>query len=132
MDESHLKSLPLFSGLSKRELRQVASHADEVDVPEGHELVKQGDWAWEFFAIEQGRAEVMRDGEHLADLGPGDFLGEMGLLEHAPRNASVIARSPMTVIVMTGQDFRRIDREMPEIASRIQSAVEERATALVA
>jgi CRP/FNR family cyclic AMP-dependent transcriptional regulator len=132
MDESHLKSLPLFSSLPKKELKQVASHADEVDVPEGRELVHQGDWAWEFFAIEEGRAEVLRDGQHVADLGPGDFLGEMGLLEHAPRNASVIARSPMTVVVMTGQDFRRMDHEMPEIAARIQSAIEERATALVA
>ena len=130
MDEARVKDLELFSALSKRERRQVAQHADEADVPEGRELVREGEFAYEFFVIESGRAEVVRDGRHVADLGPGDFLGEMGIVAQATRNASVIARSPMTVVVMTEQDFRGMERAMPSVADRIRQAVEERSRAL--
>ncbi len=80
--------------------------------------------------IESGRAEVVRDGQHVADLGPGDFLGEMGIVGHTTRNASVIARSPMTVVVMTEQDFRSVEHAIPSVAERIRQAVEERSRAL--
>ena len=130
MDEARVKDLELFSELSKRERQQVARHADEVDVPEGRELVREGEFAYEFFVIEDGSAEVLRDGEHIADLGTGDFLGEMGIVAHATRNASVIARSPMTVVVMTEQDFRAMERSIPSVAQRIRQAVDERRRAL--
>jgi CRP/FNR family cyclic AMP-dependent transcriptional regulator len=125
-----MKDLKLFSALSKRERQQVAKHADEVDVPEGRHLVREGEFAYEFFVIEAGRAEVVRDGEHVADLGPGDFLGEMGIVAQATRNASVIARSPMSVVVMTEQAFRGMERSIPAVAERIREAVEERSRAL--
>src|SRR3954447_13483898 len=131
MDESRVESLPLFRSLSKRECLQVAQLADEVDVAEGFHLVNQCSFAHEFFVIEEGTAAVMRDGEQVADLGPGDFMGEMGLLNHERRNASVIATSPMTVMVMSGQDFRAMEIFMPEVAQRIQAALEERAQTLV-
>jgi CRP-like cAMP-binding protein len=75
MDESELRSIPLFQSLTSEERRAIAPHADEIDVPEGTELVRQGEFAYEFFVIEEGTAEVNRDGEHVAELGPGDFLG---------------------------------------------------------
>ncbi len=130
MDERRLKELDLFSGLSKRERKALAPHTDELDLPEGRELVREGEFAYEFFVIEAGRAEVVRDGQHVADLGPGDFLGEMGIVAHATRNASVIARSPITVVVMTEQDFRMMERSIPAVAERIRQAVEERSRAL--
>jgi CRP/FNR family transcriptional regulator, cyclic AMP receptor protein len=126
MDERKVESIDLFSGLSRQERRQVASTADEVDVEEGRALVREGEFAYEFFVIETGRAEVLRDGEHVADLGPGDFLGEMGIVDKARRNASVVARSEMSLIVMTEQDFRGMARAMPAVANRIQQAVEVR------
>jgi CRP-like cAMP-binding protein len=126
MDEAHLESIPLFAGLSRKERRMVAQHADEVDVKAGREIVREGDFAYEFFAIEEGTAEVKRGEQHLAELGPGDFFGEMGLLEQAPRNASVITRSPVTAVVMTGKEFRQIDRELPEVAKKIRKAIDER------
>ena len=126
MDEAHLESIPLFAGLSRKERRMVAQRADEVDIDAGREIVREGDFPYEFFAIQEGTAEVKRGDQHLAEIGPGDFFGEMGLIDDAPRNASVIARSPVSAVVMTGQAFRQIDREFPEVSKTIRKAIDER------
>ena len=132
MDEARLATVPLFASLSKRELRDVARHADEVDLREGKELVHEGDFAFEFFAIEDGTAEVRHGDEHVADLGPGDFFGEMGSMAHVGRrNASVVTTSPMTAIVMTAGDFRHLANVTPSVAKRIADACGERSSALV-
>jgi CRP-like cAMP-binding protein len=131
MQEHKVAEIDLFADLSKSERRQLASHADEVDVEEGRELVREGQFAYEFFVIEEGRAEVLRGGETIAELGPGDFLGEMGIVGQTRRNASVIARSPMSLIVMTEQAFRGMTRSMPSVADRIQQTVQERSQTLV-
>jgi cAMP-dependent protein kinase regulator len=131
MNESRLASIELFSSLSKRERSEIAGRADEIDVPEGTQLVREGEFAYEFFVIEDGAAEVLRDGEHVADLGPGDFLGEMGIVTQSPRNASVVAREPMRVIVLSEQDFRGVARAFPSVAERIREAVRERCEPLV-
>src|SRR4051794_20787345 len=99
MDETQLRSVPLFESVSSEERRAIAQHADEIDVPEGEELVRQGDFAYEFFVLEDGSADVIRDGERVAELGPGDFLGEMGIVGQAQRNATVVTTSPARVIV---------------------------------
>jgi CRP-like cAMP-binding protein len=126
MDEARLRDIPLFAGLGKKERRSVAQQADEVDVEPGRHLVRQGEFAYEFFAIEEGTAEVRRGDQYLAELGPGDFFGEMGLVGNVTRNASVIATSPLSVMVLTGSAFRHIDREMPAVAEQIRKAIEER------
>ena len=132
MDESDLQSIPLFESLPRDARSVIAQHADEIDVEEGTDLVRQGEFAYEFFVIETGGAAVLRDGERIADLGPGDFLGEMGIVSKATRNATVTTTTDSKVIVMTEQDFRSMSRSNPDIASRIQAAVEERCRALVA
>jgi CRP-like cAMP-binding protein len=132
MDESDLQSIPLFESLSRDERRLIAQHADKIDAAEGTELVRQGEFAYEFFVIDEGGAEVLRDGEHVADLGPGDFLGEMGIVAKAVRNATVATTTDSKVIVMTGQAFRSVSHSNPDVASRIEAAVEERCRALVA
>ena len=132
MDESELQSIPLFESLPRDQRSVVAQHADEIDVDEGTELVRQGEFAYEFFVIEEGGAEVVRDGERVAELGPGDFLGEMGIVSKATRNATVTTTADSKVIVMTEQDFRSMARSNPDIAARIQAAVEERCRSLVA
>jgi CRP-like cAMP-binding protein len=101
-----------------------------VDAPEGTELVRQGDFAYEFFVIEEGTAEVVRDGRRVAELGPGDFLGEMGIVGHTVRNATVVTTSPARVIVMSEQALRSMRASNPTIADRITAAVEERCAAL--
>ena len=132
MDESELQSIPLFESLPRDQRRVVAKHADEIDVDEGTELVRQGEFAYEFFVIVDGAADVLRDGERIAELGPSDFLGEMGIVSKAVRNATVVTTSPSNVIVMTSQAFRSLARMNPGVASRITAAVEERCQALVA
>ncbi len=129
MDESSLRSIPLFDSLPSQARSAIAQHADQLDVPEGTELARQGDFAYEFFVIEEGSAEVLRDGDPIAELGAGDFLGEMGIVGKVVRNATVRTTSPARVIVMSEQDFRSMARTNPEVASRIETAVEQRGQA---
>jgi cAMP-dependent protein kinase regulator len=130
MDESTLRSIALFDSLPSEARAAIAQHADELDVSEGTELARQGEFAYEFFVIEEGSAEVLRDGERIAELGPGDFLGEMGIVGKVVRNATVRTTSPARVIVMSEQDFRSMSRTNPDVASRITAAVEQRCQAL--
>jgi CRP-like cAMP-binding protein len=126
MDDARLSAIPLFAGLNRKERRALAPRTDEVQLEEGRVIVREGEWPYEFFSIEEGTAEVRRGEQLLAELGPGDFFGEMGLVEDARRNATVVATSPLTVLVMTGQAFRQTAREMPEVATKIRAAIEER------
>ena len=126
MDASRLKSIPLFEEVGDEELAQIAPFATEVSVEEGRELVREGDFSYEFMAIEEGEAEVTRGGEHVADLGPGDFFGEMGLLEKTLRNATVTAKTPIRLVTLTGWDLKRVERSAPEAMERIRSVLEER------
>jgi CRP-like cAMP-binding protein len=126
MDEARLSAIPLFANLNRKERRALAPRTDEVELEKGRVIVREGEWPYEFFAIEEGTCEVRRGEQLLAELGSGDFFGEMGLLEDTRRNATVIATSPVTVVVMTGQAFRQTARELPEVASKIRAAIEER------
>src|ERR671916_1291740 len=131
MDENTLRSIALFDSLPGDARTAIAQNADELDVAEGTELARQGDFAYEFFVIEEGSAEVLRDGEPIAELSAGDFLGEMGIVGKVVRNATVRTTSPARVIVMSEQDFRSMSRTSPDVASRIEAAVEQRCRALV-
>ena len=126
MDASRLKSIPLFQDVPDEELGQIATFAQEVTVDQGRELVREGDFSYEFMAIEEGEAEVTRDGDHLADLGPGDFFGEMGLLEKTLRNATVTAKTPMKLVTLTGWDLKRMERHIPEAIERVRATLEAR------
>lgn len=126
MDPTRLKSIPLFKDIPDEELREIATFADEASVPEGSHLVEEGDYSYEFMAIEEGQAEVLRDGQHVADLGPGDFFGEMGLLEKDRRSATVISKSPMRIITLTGWDLKRMEKSMPEAVQQIRQTMEAR------
>ena len=126
MDAQRLRAIPLFSTISKKDLDQVARWADEVDVPVGKHLVEQGKFAHEFFVIESGTAEVVVDGERVAELGPGDFFGEIGLLEKSLRTATVEATAPMKLITLTGWDLARVEKAMPDAIEELHRAIEER------
>ena len=126
MDASRLKSIALFEEVGDEELAEIAPFATEVSVEEGRELVREGDFSYEFMAIEEGQAEVTRGGEHVADLGPGDFFGEMGLLEKTLRNATVTAKTPVRLVTLTGWDLRRVERAAPEAMERIREVLEAR------
>src|SRR3954467_6383758 len=126
MDVKHLEGIALFERLSKAQRAEVAKQADEIDVEAGKRLVSAGRFGYEFFVIENGTAEVVRGEEHVADLGPGDFFGEMALLGDTVRSADVVARSPMTAMVMTDSAFRSLARRMPEVAEPTRAACRSR------
>ena len=127
MDAKSLNQVPLFAELSKKDREQVARWADEIDEPAGFRLVDQGNFAHEFFVLLDGSVEVQKDGEHLTDLGPGDFFGEIALVEHERRTASVTATTPVRAIVMHEREFAAMRAQMPAVASGIESAIQERA-----
>ena len=123
MDAARLNAIPLFGGLSRKERELVARLADEVDVPAGKHLIEEGEIGWEFFVLESGAAEVRIGDEVVATLGPGDFFGEVALKEEAHRRtASVSTTEPSVLVVMTGQAFRTVEGDMPEVATKIQEA----------
>jgi CRP/FNR family cyclic AMP-dependent transcriptional regulator len=123
MDPARLTAIPIFSNLSPEEAKRLATFATETSVAQGQILMKQGDYSTELIAIEEGTAEVIRDGDKVAAVGEGDLIGEMGLLEHKPRSADVIATSPMRVMKLTHWEIRRmsddtLDRIKQTIADR--------------
>ena len=126
MDPSRLEGVAIFSGLTKGELERVSRWADEVSVPAGYELAREGQFAHEFFIIEDGAAAVVVNGDRIAELGAGDFFGEIGLLETERRTATVVATTPMELIVMFEREFRQMEREMPSVATRVRSAIRAR------
>lgn len=130
MFEAQLKDVPFFGGLSKRELATVAQLTDEVDVEAGRVLVREGDSGHEFFVIIDGTAEVLRNDAPIAELGPGEFFGEMALLDEDRRTATVRAISAMKVLVMTRKGFRDVDRSMPQLHAAVVDAIKERRAAL--
>jgi CRP/FNR family cyclic AMP-dependent transcriptional regulator len=126
MDQREVASIPLFAGLSKDDQKVIAQYADDVDVPAGTKLAQEGRFAYEFFAILDGNAEVTREGAPIATLGPGDFFGEIGLLSSERRVASVTATSPMRLAVLTGAQLRAIEGRMAPVGQRIRAAMSER------
>jgi CRP-like cAMP-binding protein len=126
MDEATLRDIPLFAKLSRKERKQLALRADEVDVQPGTLVCRKGESANELYVIEQGTAKVVRDEQYLDELGPGDFFGEMGVLDAAPRNANVIATTPLTLMILNGPALRQLEREQPQLAARISATIEQR------
>ena len=128
MDPNRLKEIPIFSHLSDEEAKRLAAFATETSVAEGQILMKQGDYSTELIGIEEGTADVIQNGEKIASLRDGDLIGEMGLLDHEPRNADVIATSPMRVMKLTHWEIRRmsedtLDRIKAIVAKRRQEGV---------
>lgn len=126
MDPARLKKIPVFANLQDDELDHIAGLAAEVSVPEGKELVREGDYSYDVLAIEEGTARVERDGSHLADLGPGDVVGEMGVLERSQRNATVVATSPMLLVTLTSWDIRRLQKTAPGAVDHLRDVVAQR------
>lgn len=126
MDANRLKSLPLFESVSDGDLEGIAPFVSEVSVSEGKHLADEGDYAYTFMAIEEGTAEVSRDGEVVAELGPGDFFGEVGLLDTQRRTATVVATSPMRLIALDRWDLKRLEKSVPSAVEQIRAAAAER------
>jgi CRP/FNR family transcriptional regulator, cyclic AMP receptor protein len=114
-----IRRVPLFQGLSKQELGQVAGFADEVDLPAGRTLTTEGASGKEFVILVEGIADVSHDGEVVNQLGPGDFLGEIALVTGGARTATVTTRSPSKLLVMNAAAFRALLHDAPGLKRRV-------------
>ncbi len=121
-----LRRVPLFAACSTRELRQLAAVADELDLREGTVLMREGRRGREFFTLIEGTVRVSKGGRKLADIGPGDFVGEVALLTHSPRMATATALTPVRTLVIADRDFRIVINNMPSIALKVLNTVAER------
>ncbi len=116
---THLKRSPLFEGLSRKQLLEIARLTDDLDVPEGTVLCEQGSRGREFFVITEGEATVTRDGKEVARIGSGDFFGEIALLDHVVRTATVTAATPLRFFVVTSQAFAAVLRSDPTVEGKV-------------
>src|SRR5437660_12060854 len=117
----HLGKVPLFSACSKKELQTIARASDDVEVPAGKVLVQEGKPGHEFFLILDGNASVKRGKREIAKLGPGQYFGELALLDRGPRSASVIAKDDMEVLVLGQSEFAVVIAEVPTLAHKMQT-----------
>ena len=114
-----LQDVGLFSACTDRELTQIARAMDEVSVVAGRDIVTQGTLGHEFYLIVDGRATVSRDGTVVAELGPGEYFGEMALLDGAPRNATVSASEPTNLLVLGQREFAAVLDSSPGVARKL-------------
>jgi len=114
-----LRRLPLFAGISARELRAVSKVADEVDLPAGYTLIREGEAAHELLFIVDGSAEVSRDGRRINRVGGGDIVGEIAVLTHGERTATVTTTRPTRAFVMTGRDFWALLERVPSLRFKV-------------
>jgi CRP-like cAMP-binding protein len=121
-----LETIPLFAGLPREDRERVALAADEVSLDAGSAIIEGRDFAYHFYAIVEGTADVLHDGRTLATLGQGDFFGEIGMLVTGRRTASVVAREPMRLVALFDQPFRRLEAEIPQLSVQLRAAVGER------
>jgi len=121
-----IRKVPLFSRLSKTELRDLAMLADEIDLRNGKEMTRQGAAGREFFVLLEGTADVEKNGRKINTLGPGDFFGEIALVSHEPRTATVTATTPVRTLVITDRSFRRLLDESPQVKTKVMEAMAKR------
>lgn len=121
-----LAGIPLFAGLSKKELAQIASIAEELDFRAGNQLIREGGPGREFFIVLEGSVEVTQKGKRLAIRKAGDFFGEIALVSDRPRMATVTTLEPSVMLIVTETNFRRLVKKSPEIALKVLQAVGER------
>jgi CRP/FNR family cyclic AMP-dependent transcriptional regulator len=121
-----LKNAPLFEGLSKKELTQLARVSEDMEIPAGTTLTKEGELGHEFFVIVEGDTQVKRKGRSLGTRGAGDFIGEIALVEQVPRTATVTAKTDLRVFVLTSKDFLHLLEENPQVERKVLRALAKR------
>lgn len=126
MDATQLKRIPIFADVPDEDLTVVTTFATSEEVPEGAVIVKEGDYANAFMAIEDGTAKVTKDGQQVGELGPGDIFGEIGLLEKERRTATVEATSRVKLIKIEHWELQRMKKKLPDVYGRIADLAAER------
>jgi CRP-like cAMP-binding protein len=124
-----LARCPFFAGLSRRDLLELAKASEDMEVEEGKVLTREGQSGSEFFVIVDGEVSVTKNGQEIRTLGPGDFFGEIALLEDTPRTATVVAKTPLRFFVLTRRSFRSLLAHQPALEQKVLAALEERVRA---
>lgn len=122
----HLASVPLFSACSRKELQKIAKASDELHVEAGRVLVEQGATGRECYVIVEGTAAVKRSNRKIAEVGPGDCIGELSLLDHGPRTATVVAETPMDILVLGSRQFAGVIDDVPTMARKLLASLASR------
>jgi CRP/FNR family cyclic AMP-dependent transcriptional regulator len=121
-----LKRVPLLSGLGRREIEEVGRLAEEIDLPAGRTLMREGDTGREFFVLVSGDVAIERNGTKIRSMAPGDFFGEIALLDGGPRTATVTADERTRLLVLTRREFHTMMEEFPEVAAEVLNALAHR------
>jgi CRP/FNR family cyclic AMP-dependent transcriptional regulator len=130
VDVSSLKNTPLFADVEDDKLTKVATFATLESAAEGKTIIREGGFSNDFYVIEDGTVKVEREGEQVAELGPGDFFGEAGVLEKQQRNATVVAKTRMRLVTLTGWDLRRMRKQLGPVMDKLEQAIEQRRQAI--
>ncbi len=126
IDVERVRRFPLFGELDHHDLSMLAHHIGETEVPAGNVLFEQGSIPYDLFLIEDGTAEVTIDGERVGTLGPGDVVGEIGLLRFQRRMATVRVTAPLRALTVGADELQEIEREMPEIGAQLRAIMSAR------
>lgn len=121
-----LRTIPLFAGLDRRELERLGQLCDQVDMPAGRALMRQGEPGSEAIVIVEGSARIERDGRTIAERGAGEVLGEIALLSEVPRTATVTLTEPSTLLVLGRREFHTLLDEMPEVRLKVLTVLAQR------
>ncbi len=122
----HLKHVPLFTGLSKKALGEIAKIADEIDLPEGKQLIREDEPGRQFFILLDGEADVRRKGRKLNTMQAGDFFGEISLVTERPTTATVTLTEPSSALVISRPSFRRLLLDQPAVQLQVLEALADR------
>jgi CRP-like cAMP-binding protein len=123
VDSTRLAAIPLLAELTLDERECVAEVCEQLEIEEGATLLREGDFGYAMFAITDGTAEVIQDGNVLRTLGPGDVFGEIAVLSGGRRTATVVAKTPMEVITVFNRDLWRLERDVPEVAAALRTTI---------
>jgi CRP/FNR family transcriptional regulator, cyclic AMP receptor protein len=124
--DEKLAAVPLFEGLSEKQLRRISALMTRLDLPEGKLLTREGQQGYEFVIVLEGEVEVRQGDRVVATRGPGDYVGEIALLDRRPRTATVVATTPVSVEVLSRREFMSLLAEAPELSEQILAAVAQR------
>ena len=124
--DERLAQVPLFKNLSKKHLKHIASLATRLDLPAGRQLTTEGEFGHEFIVVLDGEVEVRHGDKVITTRGPGEFFGEIALLENRPRTATVVTKTPVVVEVIGQREFATMLKDEPDVAAQLMSAMAQR------
>jgi CRP/FNR family transcriptional regulator, cyclic AMP receptor protein len=126
MDATAVRDIALFAKFDESQQERIASACRELSIDAGTTLTEEGEFGYAMFAVLEGTADVSREGRHIRTLGPGDVFGEIAVFFGGQRTATVVATSPMRLVMLFNAELGRLDREVPELADELRKVIAER------